>query len=88
MDPTNLIGVLKQVFMSWQVLAVTAVFVLYWSLVKFVVNPRKKPPLSVVSPKKPPRKRETTAAAKSVQESSPEVVDDEGPGESRPKRGR
>jgi hypothetical protein len=81
MDTTQLIEVLKQVFLSWQVLAVTGAFLLYWSLVKFVVNPRKKPPLSAAPKKKPSQKRAAAAAVKSVQESSPEVVDEDGPGD-------
>jgi hypothetical protein len=49
----ELLGILKQVITSWQVIAMTCVIIIYWMLVNSVTNPRKKiPKASVVRHKK------------------------------------
>ena len=49
----ELLDVLKQVIISWQVIAVTVVIVIYWTILNLITNPRKPTPkVSHVKPKK------------------------------------
>jgi hypothetical protein len=38
----RILSILTDVFLTWQVLAVAVVFMLFWGLIRYVANPRAK----------------------------------------------
>jgi hypothetical protein len=89
MDTTRILALLTEVFLSWQVLAVTAAFVLFWILVGYVVKPKRAKSGVRAKGSKPMPRRTAAAAVKAAKETAPEVIEgDDIIPESRPSRRR
>jgi predicted permease len=52
MSYPDLLNVLKQVILSWQIIAVTIVILIYWSIVTSITNSSKRPKVTRVSKRK------------------------------------
>jgi hypothetical protein len=73
---SELLGVLKQVVSSWEVIAVTIVVLLYWSVVNSITNGSKSPKAAAaVKRKKVKRRVEKPGLGKNVDTSGIGIED-------------
>jgi hypothetical protein len=70
-------SLLIQVITSWQVIVVTVVIILYFSLVSYVAKLYRSPRSSSLFPSKPKKLKETAPAPEPGEEEGAEMDDDE-----------